>query len=348
MMTPISIVQTLPDQQWRDFVDKHPHGNIFHTPEMFEVFHQTRNHIPEIWAAVRDDQVLALLLPVRIHLISGLLRPLTTRAIAYGSPLYTQNQEGRDALEKLLHEYGNSVKNSALFIELRNSNDTNDIQPILERSKFSFEDHLNYLVDTDLPVDQVMNNIHSSVKKKVTKALSKDQFEIIEIREESQIKSVVSILKKTYSNAHIPLADGSLFESAFKILYPKNMIRILVGRADGQDIAASVSLLYKDVIYGWYRGFDRNFASYLPNDLMVWDSLKWGSEHEYHIFDFGGAGKPDEEYGPRKFKAKFGGKLVNYGRNIYVYSPRMLQVSKWGYEFFRHLSLKKVLGEKHG
>lgn len=348
MKTPISIVQTLPEQQWRDFVDQHPHGNIFHTPEMFEVFQQTRNHNPEIWAAVHGDQVLALILPVRIHLLPGLLRPLTTRAIVYGSALYKPDQEGRDGLEKLLNVYRNSIKNSALFIEMRNSNDTNDVQPILENCKYSFEDHLNYLVNTDLPVDQVMNNIHSSAKKKVNKALSKNQFEIIEIREEAQIKSVVDILKKTYSNAHIPLADGSLFEAAFKILYPKNMIRILVGRADGHDIAASVSLLYKDVIYGWYRGFDRNFASYLPNDLMVWDSLKWGSEHAYHIFDFGGAGKPDEEYGPRNFKAKFGGELVNYGRNIYVYSPRLLQVSKWGYKFFRHLPMKKVLGEKHG
>ncbi|HSM23842.1 MAG TPA: GNAT family N-acetyltransferase [Anaerolineaceae bacterium] len=343
MKTPISIVQTLPEQQWRDFVDQHPHGNIFHTPEMFEVFRQTRNHVPEIWAAVRGDQVLALLLPVRIHLVAGLLRPLTTRAIAYSSALYKQDQEGRDGLEKLLQAYGNSVKKSALFIELRNSTDTNDIQPILEKCNYSFEEHLNYLVNIDLPVDQVMNNLHSSLRKKINQALRKNQFEIIEVREETQIKSVFSILKKTYSNAHVPLADSSLFEASFNILYPKNMIRILLGRVDGHDIATSVSLLYKDVIYGWYGGFDRNYSAYLSNDLMIWDSLKWGSEHAFHIFDFGGAGKPDEEYGPRKFKAKFGGKLVNYGRNINVYSPRRLQVSKLGYEVFRHLSLKKSI-----
>jgi lipid II:glycine glycyltransferase (peptidoglycan interpeptide bridge formation enzyme) len=340
MKTSISIVQSLPEQQWRDFVDNHPHGTIFHTPEMFEVFRQTRNHVPEVWAAVRGDQILALLLPVRIHILAGFLRPLTTRAIAYSGPLFKQDQEGRDGLEKLLQAYGNSIKNSALFIELRNSNDTNDIQPILERCNYSYEDHLNYLVNTDLPVDKVMDNIHSSLQKKINQALRKNQFEIIEIHDESQIKSVVSIIQKTYTNAHVPLADSSLFEAAFKTLYPKNMIRILLGRADGQDIAALVSLLYKDVIYGWYGGFDRNFASYLSNDLMIWDSLKWGAEHDYHIFDFGGAGKPDEEYGPRKFKAKFGGKLVNYGRNTFVHSPRKLQVSKLGYEFFRHLSLK--------
>jgi len=109
MKTPISIVQTLPEQQWRDFVDQHPHGNIFHTPEMFEVFRQTRNHNPEIWAAISGDQVLAMLLPVRIHLLPGLFRPLTTRAIVYGSALYKPDQEGRDGLEELLNVYRNSI-----------------------------------------------------------------------------------------------------------------------------------------------------------------------------------------------------------------------------------------------
>jgi lipid II:glycine glycyltransferase (peptidoglycan interpeptide bridge formation enzyme) len=152
-----------------------------------------------------------------------------------------------------------------------------------------------------------------------------------------QVPTFYHVLKKTYTNGRIPLADYSLFESAFKTLHPKRMIKFLLGRVEGQEVAASVVLLYKNTIYGWYRGFDRAFASYLPNDLMVWDMLKWGSENHFHTFDFGGAGRPDEEYGPRQFKAKFGGKQVNYGRNICVNSSTLLRISKWGYKLFRHL-----------
>jgi hypothetical protein len=337
-MTDIKIVQSLPEDKWRNFVDNHPNGNIFHTPEMYEVFCHANQHKPELWAAVSGETVLALLLPVRIHLIGGVLRTLTTRAIAYGSVLYQDDQDGKDALAKLLLAYRHSMKNTALFIELRNLSDLSAVQSVMGSSRYEFVDYLDYLVDTNLPAEQVFGNIHKSVQKKITRALQLNRLEICEVQDISQIKTCYSILKKTYTNAHIPLADYSLFESAFKTLYPKSMIKVTVGRAEGQDIAASVVLLYKDVIYDWYQGFDRAYASYLPNDLMVWNILKWATEHHYRTFDFGGGGKPDEKYGPRQFKVKFGGSQVNYGRNICVYSSNLLRVSKWGYELFRHFT----------
>lgn len=120
------------------------------------------------------------------------------------------------------------------------------------------------------------------------------------------------------------------------MLYPKGMIQFLIGTApDGRDIAASVALLYKKTIYGWYRGFDRKYGFCLPNDQMVWRVLQWGAENGYEFFDFGGAGRPNEYYGPRNFKAKFGGRLVNYGRNTYIHSPHRLKLSTFVYQLYR-------------
>ena len=46
------------------------------------------------------------------------------------------------------------------------------------------------------------------------------------------------------------------------------------------------------------------------------------------VDDFGGAGKPDEPYGVRTFKAKYGGELVNYGRYVCVHSRGRLAISR--------------------
>ena len=54
-------------------------------------------------------------------------------------------------------------------------------------------------------------------------------------------------------------------------------------------------------------------------------------------FDFGGAGRPDERYGVREFKAKFGGQQVNYGRFVCVHHPFTLRLTRIGYEIVRRL-----------
>jgi serine/alanine adding enzyme len=278
-----------------------------------------------------------LLLPVQIQLLNKWLHPFTTRAVAYSSVLCAPGAEGQGALAALLRSYRREVKNKALFTELRNSSDLSGVQPILQANDFVYEDHLNFLINIGLPVDQVWSNIHKSARKKIKGALNKNQFEVKEVEDPSHIATCYAMFQHTYTTAHIPLADFSLFEAAFDVLRPKGMAKFLLGQVEDTFAAASAALLYKGTIYGWYRGFDRAYSAFLPNDLMVWHILKWGAENGYRTFDFGGAGKPDEDYGPRKFKAKFGGKLVEFGRNTCVHSRLRLQISQLAYRLYRQL-----------
>ena len=113
----IEIVRNLDESMWRDFVDGHPQSNIFHTPEMFEVFDRAQGHRPELWAATQGGRVLALLLPVKLTLMGGLLKVLTTRFVAYGSVLCAPGVEGQEALKSLLQTYARDVGRVPLFTE---------------------------------------------------------------------------------------------------------------------------------------------------------------------------------------------------------------------------------------
>jgi serine/alanine adding enzyme len=115
------------------------------------------------------------------------------------------------------------------------------------------------------------------------------------------------------------------------------MIQFWLARIGSKYVAASAELLYKDVIYGWYSGVDREYSNESPGELLMWHVLQYGAMAGYKIYDFGGAGKPGEKYGVRNFKAKFGGKLVCFGRNIKVHSPTLLRISQLGYQAYRRL-----------
>ena len=113
------------------------------------------------------------------------------------------------------------------------------------------------------------------------------------------------------------------------------MFEVFLTRVEGVDIGALTLLLYKNLITYWYTGTLREYSSYRPSDLLVWHALEWGKKNGFHTFDFGGGGKPDEEYGVRDFKAKFGGNLVNFGRNVRVQSPLLYKASQFGYQLLR-------------
>lgn len=331
------IVQKLNEDAWSAFVEQNTCGNIFHTPAMFEVFSQAEDHYPSLWAAVEgEDQILALLLPVEIVLYSQ-LRRFSSRAVVYGGVLSDPSPEGREGLSHLLEHYKRETRGRNLFTELRNISDTLDIQPILCENNFFYEDHLNYLIDLDRTPEGVMNSISTRTRKHIRRGLRKGALTVQVASNPDQLDDCYDLFNKSYRMAQIPIAPKSLFEAAFNVLSPREMAQFLLAYVDDVPVAASIELLYKDVIYGWYSGMDRAYSSYTPNELLMWHILSWGAENGYRQYDFGGAGKPDEDYGVRHFKAKFGGKLVNFGRNKYVSSPLILKFSEVGYDVARRL-----------
>jgi CelD/BcsL family acetyltransferase involved in cellulose biosynthesis len=334
----VAIVDTLDETVWREFVDLHPQGNIFQTPEMFQVFLRAKGYQPELQAAVSETgQVLALLAPVQVALLDGPFRRLTARSIAYGSILNAPGVEGREALAILLRNYAQKAKREVLFTELRHLSDLSANQPVFAQTRFTYQNHLTYLVDLDCSTEELFNRLGARTRKHIRRELNRGEIVVEEVNDCARVETWYQVTKKSYTAAHVPLADISLFEAAFEILHPANMIKFWLARIGEDYVASSLELLYKDIIYGWYGGVDRAFSRFTPNEVLTWHILKWGAENGYRIYDFGGAGNPDEEYGVRDFKAKFGGRLVCYGRNTCIHSPSLFHLSTLGYDLLRHV-----------
>jgi hypothetical protein len=333
------VVRELDEGCWKQFVGNHPSGNIFHTPEMFQVFARAAGHRPEVWAVVEDGSgILALIAPVHVTLMNGLMRRITTRSVAYGSVLYQDSPRGREAIRLLLESYSTDAKGRSLFTEFRNLSDLAGLQPLLKACGYVYEDHLNYLIDLDRPPDQVLQSIGRRTRKKIRKGLRDGRLRVSEVTHQADLAHWYAILRKSCENARVPLADRSLFQAAFEVLYPRGLAKFLLAKVRDVTVACSVELPYKDTIYGWYGGSDRAYSEYLPNEMLIWHILEWGARHGYHTYDFGGAGKPGEEYGVRNFKAKFGGRLVNFGRNTIGHAPLLAKISRLGYSVYRRLA----------
>jgi serine/alanine adding enzyme len=332
---PMHVVHELDAGLWRDFVDDNPYSNIFHTPEMFQVFARARGYRPSLWAVVDDNgRGLALLPSSEITILGGPLRMLTTRTVAYGSILCAPGDAGREALALLLQQYTRHMRSEVLLTELRNLSDLTDIQPVLRRNGFAYEEHLNFLIKLDRPPAELWRNIRSSARRNIQKA-QREAVSIIEVEDRCDMPSVYHLLQLVYRRIQVPLPDQSLFEAAFDILRPRGMLRILKAQVNDVDVGALLLLVYKGVVYYWYTGTLREYSAYRAGDLLVWHALESSSRNGCHLFDFGGGGRPDEEYGVRDFKAKFGGDLVSFGRNTCIHAPLRLKLSTAGFRLIR-------------
>lgn len=332
----LQVVRSLPERIWREHVLGHPDGNVFHTPELAEVFRRTESFEPELWAVVKERRILALLLPVRVTLADGfVMRRLTTRSIAFGGVLVSPGEEGCKALSRLLTVYSKGANGRSLFTELRNMTDQSALQAVLQRHRYTYEEHLNYLIDLARPGEAVFCDIGPRTRKNIRQALNKGCVQVELITTKQGLAACYEILCQSYENARVPLAGWPLFEAAFDILAPKKMIRFTLAKVNGLPTATSVDLLYKGTIFGWYGGVVRSGRHHAANEVLTWEILRWGAENGYRTYDFGGAGRPGDRYGVRDFKAKFGGRLVCYGRNTCVHSPGLFRLSKIGYGVLR-------------
>ncbi|HDQ46031.1 MAG TPA: GNAT family N-acetyltransferase [bacterium] len=334
----LRIVHELDEILWRRFVDHHPCGTVFHLPEFYRIFSASRGHEPLLWACLDlEGRIQALFLPVLVSLLRSVRLDFFRRAVDYSGILYENTPAGLSAMQHLMHAYNALYDHRILFTEIRNLNDISSCRSIFKGCGYPYRDYLNYLVDIDLSEEALLRQIGKNTRKRIRREVNRETVAFHEISDPEEIPKAYRLLAATYRRNRIPLADISLFQNAFETLYPAQRMSVFLALIDHRIAAASFELFYKDVAYGWYQGSDARFLNYNVNEMLMWHVLKSCAQKGYKVYDFGGAGYPDEKYGVRDFKAKFGGTLVNYGRFLRVHSPFLFSVSQWGYRVIQKM-----------
>ncbi len=158
---------------------------------------------------------------------------------------------------------------------------------------------------------------------------------IEEATDPAAIGDAYEVLRDVYHRIQVPLPDRSLFDASARILGPLGMFSMLLARWEGQTIGVLCLLRYRGVVTYWYTGTLREHATVRAGDLLAWHAISSEAAAGNRVFDFGGAGRPDEPYGVRDFKAKYGGELIEPGRATWTPSPRRYRATTAAYELVR-------------
>ena len=330
----ITNANAIDKNKWSEFVYNHPHGNIFQTPEMYNVYQRTKKYQPIVVAVVENnEEIIGILLAVIQKEYSGVLGNFTARSIMHGGPLI--KDDDTYILDLILKEYNKIIKKKGIYSQFRNSWNWCDSKHIFIKNGFGYEEHLNILIDLTKTEEQLWKEVNPKGKNKLRRAKKEGTFFSIENTEDS-LKKCYGTLQEVYNRAKMPIPAYNLFYNLYRIGSNSKFI-IACAYYESEIIGCMLALSYKDTIYDFYAGSKVNFYNKYPNDLIPWEVFKWGKENNYKVFDFGGAGKPGIPYGVRDYKKKFGGEFVNYGRFEKVHKPILFNIAKSGFSVWQKI-----------
>ncbi len=321
---------------WDEFVLRHPRGSVFHASAMVEVFDAAKGHTPLALAAVTDaGEILSLLVAVRVQTLPNVFGSVSSRSVWYAEPLCSDTPESVDSLRGLIEEHDRLFQRRALFAEVRPLQASGLERTELEHCGYQYLDYLNFILDTTQPLDEIWSRVHDSARSYVRKC-ERRGYEMRLFDSPEYVDVLYGFLRRTYGRAGVPLADRSLFEAAYKILKPRNMIEFVIVYDGEKPVAADTMLLFNKHVFAWYGGSER-IPGLSPAAYLQWREIVWSCEHGFERYDFGGAGWPNVPYGVRDFKASFGGELVSYGRYRKVYSRWKMALAERAYALGRNV-----------
>lgn len=313
-------------QDWRLLAETSPLSTWFQTDEAYRFYQSVSDMCAFVYGVMEEDELVGVIVGYTTQEKCKLKQYFTARAIVVGGPLLDENIS-ESALTMLL-QIVKKQQGEAIYIETRNLHDYSRWKTVFKANGFAYHPHLNIQVTCN-----AMHTMSEQRQRQVKKAI-KNGAEICEASSEQEIRDWYQILRQLYrQKVRTPLWS----EAFFLQFYRSGVGKCLLVKYEGKVIGGMVCPIFAGkAIYEWYVcGLDEAYREQYPSVMATYAAIEYAKQNDIPMFDFMGAGVPDQPYGVRDFKMEFGGEVVEYGRYLYVRKPLLCQIGKWGVKILK-------------
>lgn len=301
---------------WQNLFQSSFYATFFQSPDCFKFYSELSFLSPFVYAVEEEGELKAL---VCGYLVAekGLFKSyFSRRAIIPGGVLLAKDVS-EVALEMLLQKVKADLQMKAIYIEFRNLHDYSAYKSVFNKLGFDYQAHLNFQISLT-GADDVFSKF-SEARRRQIKQSFKEGVSYQQTVNPQDIKDFYHILQKVYNQkVKLPLFPVEFFE----ILVTNSFGHLLVVKNQNKVLGGIVCVGDGNVLYEWFVcGDDGELPKVYPSVMATRAGIEYAVNNGYRMFDFMGAGKPDRKYGVRDFKARFGGKLVEHGRFLYICNP---------------------------
>lgn len=327
---------------WQKLVDESPYATWFQTQEAYQFYAANKKEMmPFACGIERDGELRAVCVGYVTKVRSRIKQFYTRRAIIVGGPVIANSASEEDVARMLYaiqlpcrliaqSPYRPTWRNLPIYIEMRNFHDYSRWKEVFEACGFSYQPHLNIQVACD-----AAHTMSEQRRRQVKKSIGNGAT-VSEAQSEQEIRDWYKILKQLYrEKVRTPLFS----EEFFLQFYRKGCGKYLLVKHEGKVIGGMMCpILEGKAIYEWYVcGLDDEYREQYPSVMATYAAIEYAKGNGLPLFDFMGAGKPDENYGVRDFKKEFGGEVVEHGRFLCICKPILYAMGKLGVKILKSL-----------
>ncbi len=304
-------------REWEEFVKAHPEGNVFQMPWMYDIFLQTKRHLPIAFFAFEEGVLVGLLVAVRIWNSVFPLSVFTRRQIVVGGPLVKNNDAS--VLMALLKALGNYGGRKIGFSEIRNLSLSLSLKPIYEEAGFQYESYLSVVVEMHQSSQKMWAGL-SSYRQDSINRLAYLDYVIRDLSDKEEIKNAWQLLNCSLSRRGRAVPDFSLYRAAYESEVIKPFLRFKGLFVDNILKVSVLILEFKNRAYIWYEG-----DCLQEDEKWMYDGLLWGlmiemQSNDIQYLDMGAGGRPGENFYMHEYKKSFGGMIKETGRYIFIHN----------------------------
>lgn len=247
--------------------------------------------------------------------------PLFGKTVGYFPRGFPPNEEQLSALKQL------GKQHNALFIKLepnvsgpQGKTLKNPLSSLMSaydlRPSRSLFTRYTFQIDLNPPEETLFEQLESKTRYNVRLA-SKKGVQIFENTSESGMEQYIEVLEETTKRQGFYAHSPAYFRNMWQTLGKSGLLRIFTAVYNQKVLSVWIMFMLNGVLYYPYGASRNEGREVMPNNLMMWEMIRFGKRNNCHLFDLWGSLGPnpnpkDPWFGFHKFKKGYGGTLTEF------------------------------------
>ena len=297
----LQILNPLEYPNWDELLLTNENYSFFHSSSWARVLSDSYKYKPLYFTSIENGELSALIPVMGIKSLLTGRRGVSLPFTDYCDPIVSDKGQFQEIIEHII-KYGKEA--GWKYVHLRGG------EGYFEKAQPSASFYMHTL-DLKLNEQELLASFRGSTSRNIKKAIK----ECVHVEICNSLESVKAYYRlhcRTRKEHGLPPQPYYFFKNIYEHVISKKKGFVVLAFYRKREIAGAVYFHFRDNAIYKYGASDRNFQHLRPNNLVMWEAVKWCAKNGFKSFSFGRT-EPENE-GLLQFKRGWGAKeeTLNY------------------------------------